>query len=216
MCPILVEIRGLLLSRGGVVLTTSHHSAKRQFQLGVCAQGPYTVRCLFFVLFSIRPPITARYLDFVPGPLATVYDEVCVPGLVFVWLDGEQRLSSVGSVSLLCISFFLLSDSAPLSHHRHCDRTYLRSPRSTNSAHPSKLPFRPSLQRDSSNLLRSRRIMVASRAFALDVTQPGVVSLDQDWQALTQAVTTFTVHAAAGFGFSSGGLLQWLAVIAAM
>lgn len=59
-------------------------------------------------------------------------------------------------------------------------------------------------------------MMVASRAFALDVTQPGAVSLNQDWQALSQAVTAFTVHAAAELGFSSGGLLQWLAVIAAM
>jgi len=58
--------------------------------------------------------------------------------------------------------------------------------------------------------------MVASRAFALDVTQPGGVSLDQDWQALSQAVTAFTVHAAAELGFTSGGLLQWLAVIAAI
>lgn len=58
--------------------------------------------------------------------------------------------------------------------------------------------------------------MVASRAFALDVTQPGAVSLDQDWQALSQAVTAFTVHAAAELGFTSGCLLQWLAVIAAM
>lgn len=57
---------------------------------------------------------------------------------------------------------------------------------------------------------------MASRAFALDVTQPGAVSLDQDWQALSQAVTAFTVHAAAELGFTSGGLLQWLAVIAAM
>ena len=33
----------------------------------------------FFVLSSIRPPITACYLDFVPGPQATVSDE-CVTG----------------------------------------------------------------------------------------------------------------------------------------
>lgn len=62
--------------------------------------------------------------------------------------------------------------------------------------------------------------MVAQRAFALDVSQPGAaaMALDQDWQAVGAALTNLGVHVAAtlGLGASITGLLQWLAVIAAM
>lgn len=60
--------------------------------------------------------------------------------------------------------------------------------------------------------------MVNTRAFALDMAQPGAVSLDQDWHAVSEAVSNLSVHAAAALqlGVSVTGILQWLAVISAM
>lgn len=62
--------------------------------------------------------------------------------------------------------------------------------------------------------------MVAPRALALDVSQPGgaAMALDQDWQALGDALSNLGVHLGAvlGLGVSLTGTLQWLAVIAAM
>jgi hypothetical protein len=59
-----------------------------------------------------------------------------------------------------------------------------------------------------------------SRAFALDVSQPGAaaMALDQDWHAVGEALSTFGVHLVASLGLdaSLGGLLRWLAVIAAI
>lgn len=59
--------------------------------------------------------------------------------------------------------------------------------------------------------------MVNTRAFALDMAQPGAVSLDQDWHAVSEAVSNLTVHAAATLHLASAtSILQWLAVISAM
>jgi len=50
------------------------------------------------------------------------------------------------------------------------------------------------------------------------MAQPGAVSLDQDWHAVSEAVSNLSVHAAAALqlGVSVTGILQWLAVISAM
>jgi hypothetical protein len=62
--------------------------------------------------------------------------------------------------------------------------------------------------------------MVHPRAFALDVSQPGAaaMALQQDWQALGAALSSLGAHVVAtlGLGASVGGLLRWLAVIAAI
>ncbi|XP_024385780.1 cold-regulated 413 plasma membrane protein 1 [Physcomitrium patens] len=62
--------------------------------------------------------------------------------------------------------------------------------------------------------------MVTARALAFDVTQPGAaaMAIDQDWHALGAALSNLGMHlaAAAGITGSSTGLLQWLAVIAAI
>jgi hypothetical protein len=59
-----------------------------------------------------------------------------------------------------------------------------------------------------------------SRAYALDVSQPGAaaMALDQDWHALGEALSNLGVHLAASLQLdaSATGLLRWLAVIAAM
>ena len=121
--------------------------------------------------------------------------------------------TTFGAPQYLLPSPLLSSDLAP-----SVSPSPLRSPHTLHVplSSPSRLRCQERFDRVSHSA-KGRRIMVASRAFALDVTQPGAaVSLDQDWQALSQAVTAFTVHAAAELGFTSGGLLQWLAVIAAM
>jgi len=62
--------------------------------------------------------------------------------------------------------------------------------------------------------------MVAPRALALDVSQPGAaaMALDQDWQALGDALSNLGVHLVAvlGLGVSVTGILKWLAVVAAI
>lgn len=59
-----------------------------------------------------------------------------------------------------------------------------------------------------------------SRAFALDVSQPGsaAMALNQDWQAVGEALSNLAVHLAASLQLdaSVGGLLRWLAVVAAV
>lgn len=62
--------------------------------------------------------------------------------------------------------------------------------------------------------------MVTNRAFALDVSQPGAaaMALDQDWHALGDAISTLGGHLAESLhlGGPQGGLLRWLAVVAAI
>lgn len=56
--------------------------------------------------------------------------------------------------------------------------------------------------------------------FGIDMvtSQAAAVSLDQDWQAVGEALSNLSSHAllALGLGRTWGDILQWLAVIAAM
>lgn len=66
----------------------------------------------------------------------------------------------------------------------------------------------------------NKSLVTMSRAFALDVSQPGAaaMALDQDWQAVGEALSNLGVHLAASLQLDASvtGLLRWLAVIAAM